>query len=115
MTRRYHRSRRPVRVGAVTFPEGGYHPLMSRTVRLMRPVVRTAIVLSAIAVLVAILVVASADSALDEAYPGGEDDDFWTLAGVAALMAGGALAFIWLGVFVIYVLIRAVRAARDAP
>ena len=79
----------------------------------MRLVVRVAIVLSMIAVPLAILSVASADSAVDRMWDSvNEDDPFWPLAGIAALLAAGALAFIWLGVFVAYVVVRGVRALR---
>jgi hypothetical protein len=75
--------------------------------------VRIAIALSVIAVLVSSLVVASADSAIDRMWDGvDEDDPFWPLASVTALLAGSVLAFIWLGVFVAYVVLRSVRALR---
>jgi hypothetical protein len=79
----------------------------------MRRVIHAAIILSVVAVLLAILGVASADSAIDRMYDGvNEDDPFWPLAGIAALVAAVALAFIWLGVFVAYVVLRGVRALR---
>ena len=79
----------------------------------MRRVIQVAIILSVIAVLLAILGVASADSAIDRMYDGvNEDDPFWPLAGLAALVAAVALVFIWLAVFVAYVVLRGVRAIR---
>ena len=79
----------------------------------MRLVIRVAIALSVMAVLVSILGVASADSAIDRMWDGvNEDDPFWPLAGVAALIAAGALAVIWLGVFVAYVVVKGVRALQ---
>ena len=41
-----------------------------------------------------------------------EDDPFWPLAGVAALLAAGALAVIWLGVSVAYVVVKGVTALQ---
>jgi hypothetical protein len=79
----------------------------------MRVVVRVAVGLSVVAVLVAILIVASADSAIDRAWDGvDEDDPFWPLARVAVLIAAVELAAIWLGVFVAYVILQGVRVLR---
>jgi hypothetical protein len=79
----------------------------------VRRVVRVAIALSVIAVLLSVFVVASADSAVDRMWDDvNEDDPFWPLAGITALIAGSAVAFIWLGVSVAYVVVRSVRALR---
>ena len=57
----------------------------------MRLVLRIAVVLSVLVVFVAILMVASADSSIDRAFGGvDEDDPFWPLAGAAAQIAAGA-------------------------
>jgi uncharacterized BrkB/YihY/UPF0761 family membrane protein len=76
----------------------------------MRYVVRVGVVLSVLVVGGAILGVASVDSSLEEAWPGGpEDDSFWRLAGITVLVAAVPLAFIWLGVFVAYVIAKGLR------
>ena len=60
-------------------------------------IVHLALVLSALSVLSAVVLVASIDSQLDDAWGGDSPDtSFWTLAGYTALIAALPLAVIWL-------------------
>jgi len=75
----------------------------------MRVVVRIAVVLSAVVVLGMILLVVSALSELNEWRDEPRDDTFLFGVLFGALYSLIPLAFIWLGVFVIYVLAQARR------
>ena len=74
--------------------------------------VRIAVVLSALSVLSAIVLVASIDSQLEDAWGGDSPDTgFWTLAGFTALIAALPLVVIWLGVGVALI-VKGVKTPR---
>jgi hypothetical protein len=78
----------------------------------VRRVVQLAVVLSVVAPLVFAFLIASADSQIDNAYGGDDPDEFWPIARGTALLSAAAIAVIWLGVFVIYVVRKGARALR---